>query len=115
MAALAGCGEYPLGPPPATTSFVTPELFHVAISGEDAAEAPALRQRFYAETEAFARANGCVSYRVLKETFVTAANIDPRVSTEPSWVFGRRPVYTGLVECELPDPRPAAMPAKPSP
>jgi hypothetical protein len=101
---LVGC-EYPLGPPPVTASFVTPGLFNLSISGEDADEAPALRERFYAEVEAFARQNGCTHYRVMRETFLTAANIAPRVTTQPSWVFGRRPVYVGLIECGLPDPR----------
>lgn len=107
---MAACASPPERTP-VTASFVTPELFHVAVAGADAAEAPGLRQRFYAETEAFARANGCTSYRVMREGFVTAANINPRVSTEPSWVFGNRPVYVGLVECGLPDPRTAALPA----
>lgn len=94
-----------------TASFVTPDLFHIAIAGANADQAPALRARFYAEAEAFARANGCISYRVMRETFITSANINPRVSTEPSFVFGNRPVYVGLVECGLPDPHAVARPA----
>ena len=105
---LAGC-EYPLGPPPVTASFVTPGLFNLSISGENAAEAPLLRKRFHAAAEAFARQSGCTHYRVMRETFLTSANIAPRVTTEPSWVFGRRPVYVGLVECGLPDPRSTAL------
>ena len=46
-----------------------------------------------------------------RATQLRAANINPRVSTEPSWVFGNRPVYIGLVECGLPDPRTATLPA----
>jgi hypothetical protein len=109
LGALAACtSKNPFGPPPVTTSFVTPDLFYVAMAGDDDAEAPALRQRFYTEAEAFARSSGCTSYRVMAETFLTSANIAPRVSTQPSWVFGRRPVYVGLVECGLPPLPPAA-------
>ena len=112
LATLVGCAtSNPVAPPPVTASFVTPHLFHLAIAGEDDAEAPALRQRFHAEARAYAQANGCTSYRIMRETFVTSANINPHVSTGPSWVFGRRPTYVGLVDCGLPDPDTAAQPA----
>jgi hypothetical protein len=108
LGALAGC-EYPLGPPPVTASFITPNYFIVAIAGEESAVVPPLRQRFYAAAEQFARSSGCTFYRVLSQTFLTSANVDPRMSVQPSWVFGRQPVYVGMVECGLPSPHAVAQ------
>lgn len=106
--ALAACSVNS-APPRVTASFITPNYFHLAIAGGNHAHAPALRRQFYVETEAFARANGCVAFQVVKETFVTSANIDPRVSMEPSLLFGAWPVYSGVVECELPSTLPLAQ------
>jgi hypothetical protein len=98
---VAGCERDPFAPPPVTASFVTPEYFHLAVAGEDAAEAPGLRNTFFKEVEAFARANGCTGYRVLEEVYQTSASVSPWVSTDPSIIFGRRPTYYGLIECRL--------------
>jgi hypothetical protein len=98
---VAGCERNPFAPPPVTASFVTPEYFHLAVAGEDAAEAPGLRSAFFKEAEAFARANGCTGYRVMRELFQTSASVSPYVSTDPSLLFGRRPYYWGVVECRL--------------
>lgn len=98
---VVGCTRDPFAPAPVTASFVTPEYFHLAVSGEDAAEAPALRGEFFKEVEAFARANGCTGYRVMKEVFQSSASVSPYVSTDPSLLFGRRPYFWGVVECRL--------------
>lgn len=98
---VGSCTSDPFAPPPVTASFITPEYFHLAVSGEDAAEAPALRVAFVNEVEAFARANGCTGYRVMREAFQTSASVSPYVSTDPSLLFGRRPYYWGVVECRL--------------
>jgi hypothetical protein len=106
--ALAAC-SVKTSPPRVTASFLTPNYFHLAIAGGNQAHAPALRRQFYVETEAFARANGCTAFQVIKETFLTSANIAPRVSMEPSLLFGAWPVYSGVVECELPSALPVAQ------
>lgn len=98
----AACSEDPFAPPPVTAGFVTPQLFQLTVSGRDAAEAPELRADFYREVEIFARDSGCTGYRVLRELFTSSANVNPRVSTDPAIVFGRRPGYHGLIECQLP-------------
>lgn len=105
---VAACENDPFAPPPVTATFVTPEYFHLAVSGEDASEAPGLRAKFLKEVEAFARANGCSGYRVLREEFTTSANVSPLVSTDPSLIFGRRPSYNGVIECMPPAPATAA-------
>lgn len=99
---IAACAADPPAGPEVTASFITPEYFHLAISGSDAAEAPNLRQLWHAEVARYARAQGCIGYRVIKETFITAANVSPAVTLDPVAVYGRRPTYVGVVDCELP-------------
>ena len=102
VAALAACDYNPTAPPEVTVSFVTTDVFYMTIAGKEDDHAPVLRQRFYKEAEAFARDSGCLSYRVINETFTTTANIDPRMTVSPTWIFGNRPQYSGSVDCELP-------------
>ena len=99
---LVACESNPLDPPEVTVSFVSPNVYYLTIAGKDDAQAPALRQRFFQEAETFARESGCLSYRVINESFTSSANINPRVTTSPNLVFGSRPAYAGAVHCELP-------------